>query len=367
MFSKSRDMQLIRMLLVLQVSSIHLYQQIAAIESNNSNEFKMHSDCAPDGVKFRMKTGKIGNGINFIELNGDVLLMIFEHLNSTTLLNLAMASPHLSPIVADQFRRKYKDYDLRILDTTSRKRNELIEYSNYKQIDIYGLQMAIKFVKHFGGVIKNFELRQLNIPQTDSMIISQAMVQYCTKSLTKLNLDFIKENTLEQFIGPFENVDSLHFSISRGRFRTRLPLNQLFPKVKEIHVSIFSDTEYDFFNTELPTLESLFVLFLIQRNDNFAKSFQPIESLMRNNKQIESLHLVQSFPNLHIQTINKLLPNLKNLKLGVYEIDAGNDTVHFEQVKEFSLSGGSPKSIKSLSFPRLQSLNMQYTVDFFES
>lgn len=282
-------MKIIRLLLLLQLSSMYLYKFVTANVPGSE---------------------RIRKSVKLTELNDDVLILLFNNLNMTSLLNLAMASPKLSPIVEDHVRQKYKDIFVTIMDTTNPNRNQIDEPTDIKQIFVYSLHMTKTLLKYFGSVLKSLLISQNTINDANSTAISQEINKYCSKSLTRLHLGSIKEDTLQQFDTPFENVDQLWFDINKDRLKTNLSLPELFPNVKELQVNIWKNADVDFLNIQLPKLQSLHVGFPDQ-SSIFAKSFESIKILMRNNPQIESLDLFQYFSYFNVKKINELLPNLR--------------------------------------------------------
>lgn len=89
-----------------------------------------------------------------------------------------------------------------------------------------------------------------------------------------------------------------------------------------------------------------------------------IEKFLRKNPQVRSIYILftEDIHSNYLNDINKLLPNLDILEI---HNDIKND-VHFENVKTLILGLGL-NSIEKLSFSQLQTLEMWYLLEYFDS
>lgn len=322
------------------------------IESNNvietpNREFQ-HKNTNPNGR----------NAIKFTDLNFDVLFQIIIDLDVIDLFNLARSSAKLSLPVTELFRRRYKNYRIEISNTCSTCAEPFVltQCANGEdRFYINDFQSAIGILTHFGHLISRLDVQNHKFNRNDSAAIIRCMNKYCVESLTQLNLDFIKCDTIEHLTAPLNNVEELSLIVEARRIKSGvLPLNQLFPTLKKLHLKLYSDLDYAFIYCNFSHLEHLSVA----ASNNVWDRKDHVEELLRKNPNIRSFN-ARDFPNDYAKVISKHLHQLENLTL--HEFDAGNDSIHFEHVKKLNLYAAASSSIVNLSLPRLESMEMFYS------
>lgn len=179
---------------------------------------------------------------------------------------MTKAIPGMLPIAQGAFRRKYRNYIVRIQQT---ERNTpfnmepaFSENSDKNHIDIYDFKMSVYILENFGQSISQLEIRNTGISNDHSAAISQLINEHCTESLNHLNLHFIKADTFQHFTAPFKNVKNLILNIGYNQPQIKsgnLSLNQLFPRLQVLRLSIHAVIDYSFIDCQFPHLEDLLV------------------------------------------------------------------------------------------------------------
>lgn len=298
-----------------------------------------------------------GNGTkktSFMELNDDVLYIITTKLDLTSLSNIAGTTRRLASLAATVFHQKYRNYQFTIINVQENKPVKFLDQTYTKHLDIHDFKLSLHLLKYFSNSIQMLSIDNIEIEEHHSAIINRYANNYGAASIKHLNVQWIKRNTLEQFTVPFQEVTDFTCFFNVKEMNTNvLPFDKLFPKLAKLSLMLNSNLDYGFIDCQLPNLTHLD----IAASEESWKQSQPIEGLIEKNTQIRSL-AVKWFPLDFVKTINRLMPNLESLKLHGFML---NQNVHFDHVKDFTLTISSPASIDKLSFSRLESLDIKYS------
>lgn len=313
---------------------------------------------------------KNGNSIDTIKLTDldfDVLFLIFDHLDVPELIHMAAAHPNLKIIAESIFFEKYHDYEIRIIEANEHHTDEKFRINQHeKYIEFPDSDWIEVVLKYAGKWIQKLKIESDQLYDR-SKFVNEIVNKYMSESLISLNLNYIDTDTFEYFTMPFNAVEKLHFSIDEEvPSANMLPLNQLFPKLRQMYVSVWLDLDYSFFDCEFYHLEHVEVSVNYYNSKNQIKQ---IENLLQKNPQIRIIS-TWHFPADYVKIINKLLPNLENLTL--HEFGSLDENVCFENVKNFQLFEPLPNSLEKLSFPHLESIDMEFNgneewIKFFEN
>lgn len=303
----------------------------------------------------------------FTDLNVDVLYIIFEHLDIADLLTVFKANltnTH-SSVAMNTFRRTYRDYNIilmRAYPDDEFHNDELYQdEAHLNQIKIYKFPAALNLLQHFGCMIHKIEIQNQCIEANDSAVISRFINEYTRDSLTHLKLGYIKFDTFEYLRGPFPNVVNLSITFDSEPIKTQVnKLNDIFPNIRLLELSLHSDIDYSFIDCKFPRLERLI---LDVQSTAWKRAYRFI-SLMKQNPQIRSAE-IERFPPDAVKYLDKLLPNVDTLTL--YIFNDNNETVHFSHVKHFTLYTENRRFIENLSFSHLESLAIEYIPVLFDT
>lgn len=301
--------------------------------------------------------------INFIDLNEDVLYLIFFPLDVIGFLQMTKTSPLFRAFVGDVFRRKFQDYEFEIVYANDAIHGQEMfhEFPNYHQIELYDYKLILNVLHYFGSMIKKLSITNYSLDDHRSTVIHGFVNEYVAATVKQLDLGTIKDDTLALFAKPLKEVEHFACSIGREQVGAILPFSQLFPKLKRLSISFNSDVDFNFVDCRMPLLERLTITIGTKAA---LERMKQIDGLIRKNPQIKSINC-NSFPITYIEVVNKALPNIESLTVQNFYV--ANESLQFEQVKHFSVWTSLPVPIEKLSFPRIASLKMEYSPGSFDS
>lgn len=303
------------------------------------------------------------NGIDrlkLIDLNEDVLMMIFDQLELVDMMRLCdtYREKILSSIARKNFRSRYNSYKISI--NGSGDYSDIETNTTTKKIKVRS-ENSLQLFRIFGS-----EIRRLKITHP-----SHEMMQYInifmSDSLVSLWLRHGKHDTLHQFSKPFNMVEDFTFSPysynedNDGSNRINadhMPLNQIFPNVRRLSLAIYVDEEIDSMYCEFPHLEHFYF---------YHPSEQRIPSILakffRINPHIQSINLGYLDQNMG-NMLNIHLNNLQNLTVRIHSFNILENTTldHIKHLKiEQCIFWYNYTSMNNLLFPSIQSLDISYT------
>lgn len=276
-----------------------------------------------------------------------------KQLEFLDLLKVVKSKRKLQPRAVEVFKRR--EYKVEIDRQSSN--NGVV---NGNRLIISNSTIILGTLKIFGSGIEHLNIVNEwdDTKPTDEM--NQYINDYVGDSLTYLEVMYIYNDTFDQFTAPFKRVDELHFTVDykfNGMNNGTLTLNQLFPKLRRLCISLRGYADWEFIDHEYSHLEDLTIdLFEIEWHE-----MDRIEDLLRKNPQIRIASFRQ-LPSDFIHVVSKLLPNLENMTIDKVDIRSGK--VHFDHVKHFRLQNNDATSIGGLSFSSLETLRMDYDATY---
>lgn len=361
-------------LLILLLCNSH-FNGATATSDSNSKTIEEHS------------TKNATSKITFIDLNFDVLIIIFEQLDLVDLTNVASIHSTYRSIAHGLFRRKYQNCQIEVIDTEQLTRIEMFSIVNkqtrnqavflIKSVDSNVAQNKKQFFQHFQSVYiidydypkkflwyfgDLFQKMTFNFRDVESMRYynyHNLLYAYCPDTIR--HLDLIKIEDME-FKMPFKRLEHLTMEmtirIARGKFI--LPFNELFPVLKTLNIKPGLHLRYDFINYTLPYLKC----FKIEAAaiDTY-RSANEITDVLMKNPQICSFDIRNGygFPNGYVKIINKYLRNLENLTITT--IDYVGDGIYFGHMKNLHVNSIDMKILKNITMPNLESLNLGSVIE----
>lgn len=243
--------------------------------------------------------------LKFIDLNNDVLFIIFNQLNLMDLINVASTNSLMSSIAAQAFRHKYQDYRL---DLGPMEIRNFIprEDTPKKCIQLTSYQLTLSALQHFRNEITRIYL-----------------------------FETFSSDILKKFTEPLDAFEKVfEVSIDMSQNENNIPaFNRLFPQLRRLNLNYKSIVNTSFEDFEFPNLEHLSVHVEIPAWSENEK----IVKLLRKNQQIKSLKL-NGFPSQYIHKINVWLPNLENMTFCNQEIDI-EKVLRMKNVKHLAFEG----------------------------
>lgn len=331
------------------------------------------SEINQNGNEFR--TIQRGNlTTEFIDLDEDVLDIIFNPLELHELLYTAEVFPQLSGIIGDVFRRKYlnngsliKVYihlpDRSISSYHPRRAVKLID----NVIMTNDRRDSISLLKYFGHFLENVII-QYNGINSDLKIINTLLNKSCLETLKHLQLNFAEMNDMEQLKIPFKGVEEFSTFISKHKLKSSMKLNELFPNLRQLNLTLQRDVDISFIDGQFSHLNQF--RFTVPSDGNAKKRMQLIKQLrgmLMRNPTIQSIDINFMYPPNFLKFLSRTMSNLEHLKLNNLVID-NFDPVKFDNVKSFvsKMSCLDVKHLHRLTLPSLESLEMWYSSKCFD-
>lgn len=299
------------------------------------------------------------NSLKLTDLNIDVLLLIFHQLDLNDLLNLSEVDSGIHSITIEVFRRRFQKYEIDIWGTGPRIdwRPAYYVSDHFKSIQIDDFETNLRTIKFFGCVIQKIIIINTKIEWNRLVVIREFIEKYASKSLISLELH--KIDILEQITVSFEKLEELDFIVFTEKLSTKvLPLNQTFPNLRRLSVTLLSKIDSSFIDCEFPQLKQLK---LFTTNSSWTQQNQ-IEGLIRKNPQICDIE-IKYFTRNYLKIINQLLPNLE--KLTLHDSFSEIENIRFEHVKIFIFYPQFSSSIDKLLLPKIESIKLYYAPSDF--
>lgn len=185
--------------------------------------------------------------LNLIDLDEDVLAIIFEFLDLNHMIVLLDAIPHekLLTVANGSFRRKYNNYEITV--DIKMPGEEIYKHPRKDQFYVTYLK-AIKIMEYFGGVMPHLEVEE-PLPRG----LDKYIVNYTRNGLIRLNIHKIDVNTFVVFDKPFDRLEELSFTVCDGMRIGSLKFSEIFPSLKRLHINSLDN----YFVEEFTHLEHL--------------------------------------------------------------------------------------------------------------
>lgn len=206
-------------------------------------------------------------------------------------------------------------------------------YEYKKQtVRIKNFNMTRNILQRFGDFMQFIDITFESVNETENMEIVRLINDNCTESLIQLHLRNCYGSVLDGLKKPYRKVNKATFStnllVEFNVSTSTQTLDQLFPSLKYLDVSITITNDWKFVGNNLPKLRSLSVAF-----PKLSDPYEPnVESLLDNSPNLTSL----AINNGSLWILSAASVRLTNLKLlRIYAISNDNyegDDIHFEHV-----------------------------------
>lgn len=247
---------------------------------------------------------------------------------------------HFSLLAADVLRRRLSKKLVVIRDNAIVESKDL-QIENYDNPIIIQTNLnAKKFLKYFGKFITNLKIEYQSVHPSNKIRVNRInnlINLHCAETLKNFEISTQLDNFLDEFTKSFKNVEDL---VLNGRFKSlnnsELNLNQIFPAMKSLIIDgkirfTSGDSGLDQNFSHLKHLELYIVPYEFQ--EFLTESI--VRNLIRKNKQITSLRLIQPSRKL-LKVASICLPSLDSLDIQFYDDRLTNDEnqIYFPNVKK---------------------------------
>lgn len=289
--------------------------------------------------------------------SGDVLPIVLNYFDFTTLWRVTEAMPWLSPYTSEIVRgRNLEFYICRTDPNYTQNYTSDPNVKDNGQIVSYKTVTILSVLKHLGSGFQNLTIDNgwRNLDQSD---LNPAICQYTSNSLKTLKLYNIREESFVNMTVPFTKLEELGFGMylqKNGPVILPMPLNQLFPQLRRVVMSFAEDIA--FMDCEFPNLKHV----IINNRGEKLDELGHFKGFVAKNSQVRSVILWDS-PQDTLKLIHQHWPNLESLAIDVKRI--GDHAVRFNHLKDLHLRCLYPLTsypIEKISSSSLVSLRMVY-------
>lgn len=302
-----------------------------------------------------------------VDLNRDCLILILERLDAHHLLTAAQISDQFSSAAASAFHFKYSSRfevvirykDIGIVDhfyNSDAKEKIYVDFEYDQLVLPDNGDYVVKVFQLFGHVIKKLGLELYYADETKELIIGKLISKYISDSLIDISFKSHADRILTHITNPLVNVETVKFKLVALDSVPNSPMNRLFPSLRSLELNSIKKTKnIGYFYCHMPHLEQ--VLFEQAHKDI------PLENVIKNNPQIKSVNLRNTYPEF-VQMLSVHLPQLETLKLYLFQHQQLRVDICFENVTTFDIDLGID-SPKYLHFPKLQNLQLVFFSTLF--
>lgn len=205
-----------------------------------------------------------GSKIKFTDIIFDVLTIILDFTDVVSLMNIGRVIPPLSSLTTKILDERNAEFFIHhvswsdYINATKYKANFSCEFLlENKRIETNDSEIALKTLEHCGPIIRRLTFRSISLDKNETIQVAQFINKFGSDSLTYLSLRNTHEYTLEQFTVPFSNVEELTLEITKHGSENKYPLNQLFPKLRQLNMYLHYNASYDIFFCEFSQLDHI--------------------------------------------------------------------------------------------------------------
>lgn len=292
------------------------------------------------------------------DVNVDCQEVIFQYLNLPDLLNIVEAHKDFVEAARIIYSRCYKGKTVKINGTCWTMGESRITHTIKSDcIEIKDQRCFAQITSNFGDRIKKLSINFYNsnpIKRFFNEEIHDQINKFCVDSLVQLNLENCEHFSSEAFQQPFTTLCCLTMKNCELPF-TSDNFYRLFPCLNRLELTRNTAIHPNFIECHIPTLEHL----TLDSNKGF--STENILIALYYNQQLSNLHLVTHFNSKFLQSINILMPNLRNLQLVILSYKFTDEMpLNFKSVEKFTLTvDHGPFIDMSIGFEQLKELVIQ--------
>lgn len=223
-------------------------------------------------------------------------------------------------------------------------------------IEVYDLDLCSKIMRNFGKFITSLSIDfdGLRPFERFNSLIQYEIIEYCTNSLVKLEMQNCKEFLLHKSKEIFPGVRSV--SLKGCDLENKIiDWNLLFPNLNRLELLANIITNRISIEQNIPSLNHL----AVGLNDK-GFSHENLLTALCFNEQLTSLHLVSEIDSNMLRSITEVAPFLKSihLQMTLYSSD-GDEMVKFRNVDKFILTVNSGEFEKiSIWFDHLKEMEL---------
>lgn len=190
-----------------------------------------------------------------------------------------------------------------------------------------GLNHILWVLEHFGYIFNNLLFDVQDFGSVESQDIFKYNAKYCTQAVKTISIQGIDSKAIANWTHSFDE-NTTHIQLGATNYDA-IPLNEFFPFMQEISVFHISESIAQHFpHLTKCSIDSAY------RNDYTFK-------FIHLNPKLRHFHTSIYSNERHIKYLNRMLPNLESLAIGITNeliFNLDREIIHFKNVKAFSLN-----------------------------
>lgn len=278
------------------------------------------------------------------------LLGIIDHLNFDTMINLAGANKGFARIIAHHYMLPtFHIHEKLIYLIDIKNTPEILDNS----ILFKDFEKILVFLRAFGGSITTLKFTESRFDAKQAIDINNHIQQYCSTSLTALEIDFSSLRLTTDANTIFTQVTKLRLKDPRALHDLRL--DHIFPALEDLTIELSYQSGIPLSMARYHRNLKHFQLFDDERNDDGLIEFFRVNRQLRtmNLRRVASIEVLKS------------ISGLKELESLALSCDAqiaavpSFTTVHFDSVKHLTINNirdGRENRSCPMTFKHLESL-----------
>lgn len=224
-----------------------------------------------------------------------------------------------------------------------------------RSVQFHDLELASDILKKYGSALRWISIRRFYPHTNGTDDVSHLINQYASENLKHLSMGYVTFDTFQQYTASFSKIEHVTFIVQTEKILSgTAPLNKIFPNVSFLSMVLKSSVDYSFIDCEFPRLKQLY----LDGSSDALKHLNQIENFLCKNSQIKILR-VESVSGDFIRMVNSVLTNLERFE--VDNFDVGVNTTRFGSVRKFTVWELNHNSIRHLSMPKLDSVELRYS------
>lgn len=258
-------------------------------------------------------------------------MSVFDNLPINDLIMTAAISPRFTDIILNHYIiGKFRLHEKQQITLNGRNPFELMHFDkNGKNVILTNGSNATVFgLKIVGHILKHLNVEVTDFGSPDWLPIFESVDKYCSRATKEINIYGLNFQALAYWTYKFQHMPTTTIAIHQKIYNESIYL--LFPLVENLSL----------LKLTVPLVQHL--PHLAKCSIKFADDYKypNICEFIRLNPQLRSFHTSMVNNNVsHVRFISEMLPNLESLSLTmqIKRLATDRETIHFKNVKEFSL------------------------------
>lgn len=306
------------------------------------------------------------------DLSVECLLMILEKMETYDLIAVAETSEYFSCLAEDVFRRRYSlGNSSKIIDISGTLKNPKHSISTTpSQIFIENAEMAISVLHHFCNHIHRLSINFFYLTLDQRNRIENVVENACFESVNEVGIFGFNIDVLLNFTKPLTNVETIKM---QGKFRSSavvsMKLNEIFPNVRLLSLSLLDVFDPSIFDIQFPQLEHFDISLIrisveLSPQDFIQNMMTTVRNLLMKNPTIKSLILHDCHSMHFVKMASDYLPNLEEISIDFIALDEyRGEPMRFPSVKKLDFTMQNYGLSELMTFETIEDMKISGLAD----